>query len=306
MNETKSKNEETLDTLFKRSLSNKVFLALFMNECIDEYKDEDLNTIIHDYIENHIQVGEKEVLPKISGTDKEKTDDNKKTTYDINFYARLPKQKNKIGIIINVEAQAKHKDKYHMMNRAHFYNARNISSQFNVLFKDDNYDGLRKVVSVWLILKPPVIMQDAINAYKMCEYQLFGNAHENEELINKNEIIMVYLSRKESVNEFIQTFNDLRDRKLDMNKLKTQLKEEYNYEFDDKTEREVNQMCNFSQYVKEEGRLEGKIEGKIEERLNSLRKIMKKYNLTLKDAMNDLEYDLNDYELYKEKLNMVA
>lgn len=57
------------------------------------------------------------------------------------------------------------------MNRAHFYNARNISSQFNVLFKDDNYDGLRKVVSVWLILKPPVIMQDAINAYKMCEYR---------------------------------------------------------------------------------------------------------------------------------------
>ena len=33
----KTVNEETLDILFKQSLSNKVFLALIMKECIDEY-----------------------------------------------------------------------------------------------------------------------------------------------------------------------------------------------------------------------------------------------------------------------------
>lgn len=109
---------------------------------------------------------------------------------------------------------------------------------------------------------------------------------------------MVYLSRKESVNEFIQTFNDLRDRKLSMNKFKTQLKEEYNYELDDKTESEVSSMCNFSQYVREEA--------KIEERLETLQKRMKKHNFTLKEAMEDLDYDLKDYEFYKKELNVIA
>ena len=50
----KTVNEETLDILFKQSLSNKVFLALIMKECIDEYKNEDLNTIIQQYIERMI------------------------------------------------------------------------------------------------------------------------------------------------------------------------------------------------------------------------------------------------------------
>ena len=276
----KTVNEETLDILFKQSLSNKVFLALIMKECIDEYKNEDLNTIIQQYIENHIEVGEKIIHPRIAGADKEKTDDNKQTTYDINFYARLPKKKDKIGIIINVEAQTKYKPGYHMMNRAHYYNARNISSQFNVFFTEDNYDGLRKVVSIWLILKPPVIMQDAINTYKMSEYQLIGNVHEKEELYNKNVMIMVYLSKEKSMNEMIQIFNDLRDRKLNMNQFKMHLKEEYDYELDDKTESEVNQMCNFSQYVKEEG--------KIETLLDVIQNLVKNTNVDKITAMKSM------------------
>ena len=264
-----------------------------MKECIAEYKNEDLNTIIQQYIENHIEVGEKNVHPRIAGADKEKTD-NKQTTYDINFYARLPKKKDKIGIIINIEAQTKYKPGYHMMNRAHYYNARNISSQFNVFFTEDNYDGLRKVVSIWLILKPPVIMQDGINAYKMSEYQLIGNVHEKEEHYNKNEIIMVYLSKEKSMNEFIQTFNDLRDRTLSIDKFKAQLKEEYDYELDDKTESEVNQMCNFSQYVKEEV--------KIETLLDVIRNLVKNTNVDKITAMKSMGIKEEEFPIYLDLL----
>lgn len=199
----KTYNEKHLDLLFKQSLSNKVFLALIMKECINEYKNEDLNTIIQKYIENHIEVGEKIVHPRITGADKEKTDDNKQTTYDINFYARLPKQKDKIGIIINVEAQTRYKLGYHMLNRAHYYNARNISNQFGILFEES----------------------DGINRYRFKEEHIYGNVKEEKELI--------------------QTFNDLRDHKLDMNVFYKTLKEEYGYKKRIERESEVTEMCDY-------------------------------------------------------------
>ena len=141
--------QETLDSMFKQVLSIKEFLAIIMKKCIKEYKDESLETIIEKYIENHIQIGQKEVHPKIAGLNTEVNQDKKKTTYDINFYARLPKSKDRISIIINIEAQSVFSPGYQMMNRAHYYNARNISSQFGVFFNDSEYDNLRKVISIW-------------------------------------------------------------------------------------------------------------------------------------------------------------
>ena len=133
-------------------------------------------------------------------------------------------------------------------------------------------------------------MQDAINSYKMIEHQLLGNTHEKEEVYNKNEIIMVYLSKDRSVSEFIQTFNDLRDRKLSMKQFKTQLKENYDYELDNKTESEVSSMCNFSQYVKEEGKIEALIE--------AIKNIMKNFNVDALTAMKSLEIEEKDHPFY--------
>lgn len=294
---TYSLNDETLDSLFKQVLSIKEFLAIIMKECIVEYKNEKIETIINQYIESHIQVGEKLVHPKISGANTEINHDKKKTTFDINFYARLPKSKDKIGIIINIEAQDKHQPGYHMLNRAHYYNARNISNQYGVLFTDSNYDDIRKVISIWIILDPPKYKSDGINRYTMEEENIYGNIKENPSFIKKNSIVMVYLS-KESKSKFIQLMNELRDRKLDLSKFSELLKSEYGYNKKINIESEVRKMCNFSQYVKNEARLEFAIE--------QLQKRMKKHNLTLLEAMEDLDYDLKDYDFYKKELNVVA
>ena len=131
--------------------------------------------------------------------------------------------------------------------------------------------------------------------------------HEKEELYNKNVMIMVYLSKEKSMNEMIQIFNDLRDRKLNMNKFKTQLKEEYDYELDDKTESEVNQMCNFSQYVKEEGKIEGKIEGKMEGKIEGIEEttikniinMMDSFKMTMDEVMEGMKLSDKDKEKYR-------
>lgn len=108
---------------------------------------------------------------------------------------------------------------------------------------------------------------------------------------------MVY-SSKESKSKFIQLMNELRDRKLDLSKFSELLKVEYGYNKKIDIESEARKMCNFSQYVRNEARLEFAIE--------QLQKRMKKHNLTLLEAMEDLDYDLKDYEFYKKELNVVA
>lgn len=295
--------DQTLDQLFKQVLSNKVFLAQMMKECIKEYNDVDLKKIIDTHIEPHIMISTKEVHPRIAGSGTEINDDNKKTTYDINFYASLPESEEKIDVIVNIEAQNTYQPGYHMMNRAHYYNARNISSQYGVFFSESNYDGLRKVISIWLILDPPKKMRDSINGYRMYENHQYGNAHEKEEYINKNEIIMIYLS-KESQSDFIQTLNHLRDRIFDVEKYKFLLENKYGYQFDKKTESEVIDMCNFSQYVRNEGKLEGKLEGIKEATLLSIKNIMKNFHVDALTAMKSLEIDVKDYSEYLDMLEV--
>ena len=298
-----------LDTMFKNVLSIKEFLAIIMKETLDEYKEENLETIINEYIENHIHVGDTLVHSNISGTNTEINLDNKKTTYDINFYARLPKSNDKIGIVINIEVQSDFYPGYQILNRAHYYNARNMSVQFGEFFDEYEYDNLRKVVSIWLMLDPPQYMSDGINRYTMHEEHIYGNIKENKTLIRKNEIIMVYLSHK-SKSKFIQLFNELRDGIFKFDEFYETLKNDFGYEKRITREKEVTQMCDYGQYVINKGLKLGMkqgIEQGIEQgiflaTLKNIKNIMKNLNIDEIVAMQSLEIEEKDYPIYLEAL----
>ena len=162
-----------------------------MKECLEEFKNIDVSTIYNDYIEAHIST-DTGVHENIIGSNTEKIIDGKKTTFDVLFFAKLPDSNNNIGIIINAEAQSLDGIKYDVLNRAHYYNARNISSQYKTLWEDQNYDELRKVVSIWFILDPNKKDQGNLNRYVMKEEHIIGNTSGNQRNIEKNEIIMVY------------------------------------------------------------------------------------------------------------------
>ena len=52
--------------------------------------------------------------------------------------------------------------------------------------------------------------------------------------------------------------------KMDAETKKKKLQEEHNLSMTIKLEKEMNDMCNLSSGIREDGRLEGKIEGKLE------------------------------------------
>lgn len=101
----------------------------------------DVSTIYHEYIEAHILI-DTNVHENIVGANTQKNN-RKKTTFDILFFSKLPDSNQKNGIIINAEAQNIHNISYDVLNRAHYYNARNISSQHKTLWEENNYDELR-------------------------------------------------------------------------------------------------------------------------------------------------------------------
>ena len=99
------------DAACKRVLSEKAILARIMKSCLEEYKDCDVNEIAEKYIEGQPQVSVVPVLPDedntiISGMDTEDKSVREGTvTYDIRFRAIVPNSKERIALIINVEAQ---------------------------------------------------------------------------------------------------------------------------------------------------------------------------------------------------------
>ena len=289
---------ETSDYLFKVVLANKILLALSMKECLNEYKDCDINIIINEYIEAHI-LKDVTVHENIVGNNTEKITDGKKTTFDVLFFAKLPDSNQKIGIIINAEAQSIHNINYDVLNRAHYYNARNISSQYKTLWEENNYDELRKVVSIWFILDPPKYKQGSMNRYAMNETHIIGNVCEKQKNIDKNEIVMVYLSQGKCENEFIQIMSDISNRNVSYDDMKKKLSRKYGVFLNEQFEMEVMQMCNYGSYVFNEGKLEGKIEGKIEGKLegmieqayNSILKTMKNFKVDFEQAITSLELD---------------
>ena len=282
---------DTLDYLFKIVLANRMLLAITMKECLNEFKHIDVSTIYHEYIEAHIFTDEL-VHENIVGSNTEKIIDGKKTTFDVLFFSKLPNSNHKIGIIINAEAQSIHNISYDVLNRAHYYNARNISSQYKTLWEENNYDELRKVVSIWFVLDAPKYKQGCLNRYIMKEEHIVGNVCENQNNIDKNEIIMVYLSQTKADNDFIQIMSDIKNKNVDFEELKIKLANKYGITVDNQMIVEVDQMCNYGSYVFNEGKLEGKIEGKLEGKIEglvtSIVDMMNGFNITIDEVLSKM------------------
>ncbi|EOS33529.1 hypothetical protein C804_02106 [Lachnospiraceae bacterium A4] len=99
------------DAACKRLLSEKIILAWIMKNCLEEYRDCDVDEIAEKYIEGTPQVGEVAVAPDesnrvsvIQGAGNEDTSLTEGTIfYDIRFLAIAPVSAELIRLIINID-----------------------------------------------------------------------------------------------------------------------------------------------------------------------------------------------------------
>lgn len=96
-----------------------------------------------------------------------------KITFDVRFYICIPEEEH-IKILLNVEIQNDYYPGYDLVPRGVFYCCRMISAQMDTEFTGEDYDGIKKVYSIWLCLNAPQIEADTVTSYSIMPKNIVG------------------------------------------------------------------------------------------------------------------------------------
>ena len=328
-------DKKAYDMYCKRLLSNKQILAYVMKACIPEYADIPLADI-PSYIEMS-SIKNTAECEHIHDQQIEVTDESipgSQIKYDIQFEAVLPLRQKKAGkststekrlrMIINLESQARDDPGYPLIKRALYYCGRLMAKQKHPKdgFQHSDYGSIMKVCSIWICIGHNNQKNDVINTYKIqetCETNIWHAAKEDYDLITA---VMVY-PKKETVRNgkaipyALEHMDENKQRLLELLKIlfiknlavedkKEQLQKGYGILMERELDKEVMNMCNFSDFIEQrgiekgleqgllKGKAEGKTEGKVETTLLHVKKLMQRINVSAIDAMNilDVEEDI--------------
>ena len=107
-------------------------------------------------------------------------------------------------MIINVEAQKENPTEYDIIKRAVFYASRLISAQKEAEFSGSDYNGIRKVYTIWLCMRAPEHEGSSITSYTLHEKQLFGHHVEPKEHYDLINITLIYLGNHRTGDNLIE------------------------------------------------------------------------------------------------------
>ncbi len=307
----------------KELLSDKNLLAHILAGVVEEFEGWEIHEIIP-CIDGEPEISKMpvDVVPCIVGSNTEDTTiDEGKITYDIRFNIILPVEEDdnviEIKLLIDVEMQNKATGLgYKLLNRATYSVARMISSQKNREFTNDNYDGIKKVYSIWICASPEARYRNTILKYSMKEEVLYGNVRPRV-IRSLQNIVMINLdgrknlsSNEEEKPTLVGLLNTIFTSPLSSDEKINRLEIVYNIPRTVKIKEGVARMCNLSSGILEEGMAKGRAEGMAKGRaegmaqeksvgitilITTLRELgqteeqiieqlMKKYNLTQKEA----------------------
>ncbi len=132
--------------------------------------------------------------------------------YDLRFKVKIPKMNEVVELLLNIEIQLTAKLNYKIVTRGIYYCSRMISAQKNTEFKGDEYQNIKKVVSIWLCPHNPMIEEknpNTITKYEFNETQVCGKYSVPKDAYDKMEVIIVTLSgdTEDSEKEILRMMN---------------------------------------------------------------------------------------------------
>ncbi len=268
--------ESSYDKNAKELLSDKNLLAHILAEVVEEFEGWEIQEIIP-CIEGEpkINQGSADTMPCISGSNTEdSTASEGKINYDIRFNVIIPMEDkdNVIGIKLLVDVEMQERTTglgYKLLNRAVYSVSRMISFQKNREFIKDNYNGIKKVYSIWICASPEARYRNTILKYSMKEEVLYGNVrpYDIESLMN---IVMINLDGRKNLSSteeekptLVGLLNTIFTSKLEGDQKLKKLENVYNISTTEKIKGGVAKMCNFSSGIKEQALAEGLAEGEL-------------------------------------------
>ncbi|MGN0194634.1 MAG: hypothetical protein ACI39G_05955 [Pseudoramibacter sp.] len=268
-------NQVQYDTGAKKVIASTQVMALILNNTVEEFKNS-----TQEEVEAYLRSdqGQKEVHVGTIGVDTDHTNPDIVTShseedhtltegiiyYDVFLYAPTPDEKT---LLVDVEAQRKYNPGYPLVKRGLYYASRMISSQMGRDINHNAYGKIRKVYSIWLCMHPPKQMQNRIVKYAIKPETLYqepdakpyAEKKDHYDLIN---VVMVGIGdgATKPNSRFLRILQALFSEKLSI-EAKYQALNEEQFLLDDATKQEVDNMCNLSQGIYEEGIAHGVAQG---------------------------------------------
>ena len=287
------------DAACKRLLANKVILAWIMKECLEEYRNCNIQEIVSRYIDGEPDIGQVPVnvderlsgeqIRNVSVEDASVYEGT--VTYDIRFCAEAPGTENRIQLIINIEAQNDFYPGYPIIKRGTYYCSRMISSQYGTEFTSSHYENIKKVYSIWICMNPPQYRENTITEYYIAEKNLVGNVKEKIENYDLLTAIMICLgTTDDNSSGILKLLEVLLSTEREVEEKKKILQEDFAIEMTKTLESEVSTMCNLSKGVEEKG-----IEKGI---LFSIKSLMETMGWSAEQAMGGLKIPESERDKY--------
>ena len=287
------------DRLAKRFLARKSILAHILKHTVEEFADSSLLDIERKYIEGDPTATINTVpLDDTLDIKGKHTESNSPleglVTFDIIFDAIAPSTGEPIKLIINIEPQKTTTSiDYKLMKRAVYYVARLISSQKEKEFHSDDYNGLKKVYSIWVTMDVQNYRANSIQEYSLTEKVLHGTFHDELKNYDLLKIIILNLGTKKTSHKLLDLLHLLfMDLKLSDEKEKI-LHDEYDITLTRDMRKELTQMGGLMEPLLKVAALEAaeKTAAETEKKtlLDNIRKAMKNWHLSATEVMNGLE-----------------
>lgn len=296
------------DALAKRFLSRKAILARILKYAVPEFANYDLEEIEKKYIEGEPELAINTVplddTLDIKGKNTESNSPKEGlVTFDIIFDALVPVNGESVKFIINLEPQKTTKKiNYKLMKRAVYYASRLISSQKEKEFRQDDYNKLKKIFSIWVCMDVQDYRADSIQEYRLQEKVVHGKFKDNVENYDLITIIILNIGEKATSHKLLNLLHLLfMELKTSEEKEKI-LREDYEIEITRDMEEELSKMGGLMEpllnIAAKQAAEKTKAEVEKESQITAIRNMVKKLNLTVQEAMNVLEIPPDRREEY--------
>lgn len=258
------------DAYAKRIFSDKSILARILNETTPEFRNYSPEKIISS-IEETPQVSTIPIYPgktaeAITGLPTESKIPNEgEVFFDILFYVVTPDDKHE-KIIVDIEIQNKFNPGYDLTIRGDFYCSRIMSAQLGSEFNIPNYGDIKKVYSIWICFDCPADVQNTIVEFSSVKTEIFGHFTRTMRIKNSS-VILVCLGKGDNTGKgtnLHRLLETIISKELSVHQKETILESEFGIRRKQDRKELLQNMCNLSEGIFQDGYNKGYQKGREE------------------------------------------